>query len=95
MSGNVTQGRIRDVIRQGGRDSKLAPILVTFEHGKVDPDHFHGLKTSLEFDFDSDRKTPNIDLTIKDTNISYSNKVNSVAEVNLRSDKGLNLIELQ
>ena len=76
--------RITDVQRQGGKKARPGPIMVNFEHGKLNPERCNQFSASVDYSFPDEssgdkRKKPKIELAIKGQHLDYSNTVNSVA----------------
>jgi len=80
--------RISGVQRQGGRQERLGPVLVCFEHGQVDPDAFQlSMNPELKYEFAASATgedgpplgaTPKFDLKIASGNLVYSSSAKSV-----------------
>jgi len=76
--------RITDVQRQGGKKARPGPILVNFEHGKLNPERCGDFSANVNYAFldqssGDKKKKPKIELTIKGQHLDYSNNVKSVA----------------
>ena len=75
--------RITDVQKQGGKKARPGPIMVNFEHGKMNPECCGDFSANVDYSFpDEDsggkRKKPKIELTVKGQHLDYSNAVKSV-----------------
>jgi len=75
--------RITDVQKQGGKKARPGPIIVNFEHGKLNPERYGDFSANLDYSFPDEasgdkRKKPNIELTIKGQHLDYSNAAKSV-----------------
>jgi len=81
---------ISGVHRQGGRQGRLGPVLVGFEHGQVDPESFRHMSPELRHEFASTTSstgedmgpavgaTPKLELNIATDKLSYSSSAKSV-----------------
>ena len=75
--------RITDVQKQGGKKARPGPVMVNFEHGKLNPEHCTDFSANVDYSFPDEasgdkRKKPQIELTIKGQHVNYSNAVKSV-----------------
>ena len=75
--------RIKDVQKQ--KNSRPGPIMVRFEHGKMNPDRCGDFSATADYSFPDEassggdkRKRPKIDLAIKGPQLNYNNAVKSV-----------------
>ena len=82
---------ISEVLRQGGRKKRVGPILVNFEHGKLNPDaitSFEAPKVSYEFrSLKSNDEAPigiapKLDVELQVDEIVYSSNAPSVKQIN-------------
>jgi len=82
---------ISEVLRQGGRRKRVGPILVNFEHGKLNPDaitSFEAPKVSYEFrSLKSNDEAPigiapKLDVELQVDEIVYSSNAPSVKQIN-------------
>ena len=75
--------RITDVQKQ--KNSRPGPIMVRFEHGKMNPDRCGDFSANADYSYPDEassggdkRKRPKIDLAIKGPHLNYNNAVKSV-----------------
>ena len=75
--------RITDVQKQ--KNSRPGPIMVHFEHGKMNPDRCGDFSANADYSYPDEassggdkRKRPKIDLAIKGPHLNYNNAVKSV-----------------
>ena len=85
------KGVIKEVIRQGGRQKRVGPILVNFGHGKLNPEAIDCLEApKVSYEFKSLKssddvpvgKAPKLDVEIKVDQIMYSSNAPSVRQIN-------------
>jgi len=80
---------ISSVVRQGGRQGRLGPVLVRFEHGQVVPDAFQQMPLEFSYKFPDSIKSedeaaalkptlPKCDLKMTAKNLTYSSNTKSV-----------------
>lgn len=75
---------ISGVYRQGGRQERLGPVMVRFEHGQVNPEAFQRMTPELKYQFPAGDDspalgaTPKFDLKIAADNLVYSSGAKSV-----------------
>lgn len=81
---------ISSVVRQGGPNSKVGPVLVEFEHGKVYPESFQTFKASLKCKFPDAKSqdgiipygtAPKLDVKVKTDGMTYSSKADSIKDI--------------
>ena len=81
-----TNPTITDVLLQGGRHERVGPVLISFEHGKVDPEAFKSFQTKLSYEFQPTRSGgevlsgagPKLDVELQIDNFIYSSNAPQV-----------------
>ena len=82
---------ISQVLRQGGRQKRVGPILIKFGHGKLNPDALHCFDPpSVSYDFKSFNSSdevpigtaPKLDVEVRADELVYSSNAPSVKQIN-------------
>ena len=86
-------GKTKKTVKISGIKSntgKLSPILVDFEHGKVDPEAFKNFKAKIKIglpeDQDSNENGPQLKLGVTSDHMTYSSTAKSLNGYGIRHD---------